>query len=95
VAATGNPYQTMKKKWVIKEQGHPEMVSKLSAELNISRILSNILVQRGFDTFEKAKEFFRPSLSMLHDPFLMKDMDLAVKRIREAVSRKEKILVYG
>jgi single-stranded-DNA-specific exonuclease len=85
----------MKKKWVIKEQGHPEMVSKLSAELNISKILSNILVQRGFDTFEKAKEFFRPSLSMLHDPFLMKDMDLAVKRIREAISRKEKILVYG
>lgn len=85
----------MKKKWVIKDQGHPEIVSKLSAELNISRILSNLLVQRGFDSFEKARDFFRPSLAMLHDPFLMKDMDLAVKRIKEAVSRKEKILVYG
>jgi single-stranded-DNA-specific exonuclease len=85
----------MKKKWVIKEQGNPELVRSLSAELNISPVLSNLLVQRGYDTFDKAKDFFRPSLSKLHDPFLMKDMDLAVNRIRQAIAGKEKILVYG
>jgi single-stranded-DNA-specific exonuclease len=85
----------MKKKWVIKERGNSELIDSLAKQLNINPILANLLVQRGHDTFEKAKEFFRPSLKMLHDPFLMKDMDKAIARIDAAINQKEKILIYG
>ena len=85
----------MNKKWVIKNRGDNELIQNLASQLNINPILSNLLIQRGHDTFEKAKEFFRPSLSMLHDPFLMKDMDKAIERIDKAISENEKILVYG
>jgi single-stranded-DNA-specific exonuclease len=57
--------------------------------------LCNILVQRGIDTFQKAKDYFRPQLSQLHDPFLMKDMDKAVERILFAINNHQKILVFG
>lgn len=85
----------MKKKWVIKERGNKELIDSLAKQLNINPILANLLVQRGHDTFEKAKEFFRPSLKMLHDPFLMKDMDKAIHRIDKAINHQEKILIYG
>lgn len=85
----------MNKKWVIKNRGDDELINTLASQLNINPILANLLIQRGHDTFEKAKEFFRPSLSMLHDPFLMKDMDRAIARIDKAISEKEKILIYG
>lgn len=80
---------------VIKPQGDPETVKRLAAELNIPTSLSNLLVQRGITDFEGARSFFRPDLKDLHDPFLMKDMDLAVNRIEEAIKNREKILVYG
>ncbi len=83
------------KKWIIKEQGNPAAVRQLSQELGIDPVLSNLLVQRGIDTFEKAREFFRPDLSMLHDPFLMKDMEQAVERLHSAVEGKERIMIYG
>ena len=83
------------KKWTIREQGNPAAVRQLSQELGIDQVLSNLLVQRGIDTFEKAREFFRPDLSMLHDPYLMKDMDKAVERLHNAVTGNEKILIYG
>lgn len=63
--------------------------------LNISTFLSSILIQRGIDSFDKAKEFFRPSLDLLHNPFLLTDMDQAVARIHRAITNEEKILVYG
>jgi single-stranded-DNA-specific exonuclease len=85
----------MNKKWIIKPRGNSDSISALAGDLNINPILSNLLVQRGHDTFEKAKAFFRPALNMLHDPFLMKDMDKAVKRIEKAISNGEKILIYG
>ncbi|MBL7923416.1 MAG: single-stranded-DNA-specific exonuclease RecJ [Bacteroidia bacterium] len=85
----------MEKKWVLKPQGDPEVVNRLAAELRINKILVNLLVQRGVQTYEEAKKFFRPSLDDLHDPFLMKDMDKAIERIGEALARKEHILVYG
>jgi single-stranded-DNA-specific exonuclease len=85
----------MKKRWVIKSMADREVIDSLSRELNIHPILANLLIQRGHNTFDKAKAFFRPSLSMLHDPFLMKDMDLAISRIDRAISAKERILVYG
>ncbi|MBQ7576279.1 MAG: single-stranded-DNA-specific exonuclease RecJ [Bacteroidales bacterium] len=83
------------KKWIVKEQGNPAAVRQLSQELGIDQVLSNLLVQRGIDTFAKAREFFRPDLSMLHDPFLMKDMEQAVERLHNAVEGKERIMIYG
>ncbi len=58
-------------------------------------MISRILVARGIESFEAAKAYFRPDISQLHDPWLMKDMDLAVKRILLAIDQKEKILVFG
>ncbi|MEO6731623.1 MAG: single-stranded-DNA-specific exonuclease RecJ [Ferruginibacter sp.] len=63
--------------------------------LNINTTLCKVLVQRGIDDYTKAKAFFRPQLADLHDPFLMKDMDIAVERIIQAFDQKEKILVFG
>jgi single-stranded-DNA-specific exonuclease len=96
-----NPYfyhrnkERMLKRWVLKDRGDSEKVAALSAELGIGPVLAELLVQRGVNTFEEAKAFFRPSLDQLHDPFLMKDMDKAVQRITKAIEQKEKILVYG
>ena len=86
----------MEKRWKIKEQAESEEIEKLSSELNnLDNTLTNILLQRKIDTFEKAKTFFRPSLDEIHDPFLMKDMDKAVDRLQSAIKNQEKILVYG
>ena len=68
---------------------------QLSAELGIDQSLANLLVQRGLRHFNEAKDFFRPQLSSLHDPFLMKDMYLAVARLDKALQDNEKILIYG
>ena len=83
------------KRWVVKDQGEPQVVENLSAALGIAPVLANLLVQRGIDTVEKADRFFHPSLEHLHDPFLMKDMDKAVARVEQAVRNGEKIMVYG
>lgn len=83
------------REWRLRDSGDPENVAQLSAELGIDPVLASLLVTRGVHTFEEARSFFRPSLSALHDPFLMKDMDLAVARLEKAVASKEKILVYG
>ncbi len=69
--------------------------NKLAEDLGISPILTQLLVQRGITTFEDAKNFFRPQLSQLHDPFLMQDMDKAVDRLNQALQQKERILIYG
>ena len=85
----------MEKNWILKSQGEGKEVERLSVELNISKPLAILLVQRGITSFDEAKSFFRPELSLLHDPFLMKDMAVAIERIQAAVQNKEKILVYG
>ena len=85
----------IEKRWVVKPQGNPEAVAAMAAATGISQVLANLLVQRGIDTLEKAKKFFNPQLSDLHDPFLMKDMDKAVERVERAVRNREKIMVYG
>ena len=82
-------------KWILKEPADPAKVERLSAEVGIDRVLSELLVKRGVETFEQARAFFRPSLDALHDPFLMKDMDKAVERLHRAITSREKILVYG
>ena len=84
----------MEKRWNIL-QANESVTSALQATLKVNRKLCNILVKRGIDDFEKAKAYFRPKLADLHDPFLMKDMHKAVKRISTAIDAKEKILVFG
>ena len=83
------------RKWIIRDNADQDKVSRLSAELGIDEVLATLLVQRGVDTFDQARAFFRPSLSSLHDPFLMKDMDKAVERLTKAIENQEKILIYG
>ncbi len=80
---------------MVKQEGDQVTIEGLAAALDMDMNLANLLVQRGITSFDEAKAFFRPSLSALHDPFLMKDMDLAVERIRQAFDRQERILVYG
>ena len=82
-------------KWILKEPADAAKVSRLAAELGIDSVLADLLVKRGVETFEQARSFFRPSLDNLHDPFLMKDMDIAVQRVRDAITSGQKILVYG
>ena len=81
--------------WVINDNVDKESVEKLSDELNISPILSSMLVKREIKTFDQAKSFFRPNYNMLHDPFLMKDMTIAVERIQKAILVKESIMIFG
>ncbi|MGM0611897.1 MAG: single-stranded-DNA-specific exonuclease RecJ [Bacteroidota bacterium] len=85
----------MNKRWIIKEQGNQEAIDRLKQELGVDDYIAGLLVQRGMDTYDKARRFFRPSLSDLHDPFLMKDMDKAIQRLECALDNNEKILVYG
>lgn len=85
----------MQKRWIQKKLPNSPAVDQLASVLGIDRILASMLVHRGVSTFEEAKIFFRPDLAYLHDPFLMKDMDIAVGRIDLAISKGEKILVYG
>ena len=81
--------------WQLKPPADPEKASRLAAELGLDQVLADLLVQRGVETFEEARAFFRPQLEALHDPFLMKDMATAVERLHKAISSGEKILVYG
>jgi single-stranded-DNA-specific exonuclease len=85
----------MIKNWVIKEQGNEEEINFLQQELGVSRAIAILLIQRNIRTFDQAKAFFRPDYSQLHDPYLMKDMDLAVERISKAIQEKEKVMIYG
>lgn len=85
----------MEKKWVVKEKGEAAVVKQLASALNVSEPLANLMVQRNITTPAEAKAFFNPNLEYLHDPFLMKDMNIAVDRISTAVKKNEKILVYG
>ncbi len=85
----------MQKRWIKKATPSEDQVKALSQTLNINPLLSSILIQRGIDTFEKAKAFFRPTLDDLHNPFLMQDMEKAVQRLHRAINANEKILIYG
>ena len=82
-------------RWTLKPKPQEEKVEALQKALQVDAITATLLMQRGIETYEDAKSFFRPSLKDLHDPFLMKDMDKAVARIEKAIANKESILVYG
>ncbi|MDR2383527.1 MAG: single-stranded-DNA-specific exonuclease RecJ [Prevotellaceae bacterium] len=86
---------SMERKWIMKQKGNPADVQRLAEDLSIDTILANLLVQRGVYTFQDAHAFFRPKLENLHDPFMMKDMDIAVNRVNNAIKENEKIMVYG
>lgn len=82
-------------RWTLKPKPDPQTVEHLCEVLGVDRSIASLLAQRGINSFEEAKKFFRPSLSDLHDPFLMKDMDKAVARIELAFQNGENIMVYG
>ena len=82
-------------RWALKLQPEKEKVEKLAKELHVNTSIASILCQRNIETFEDAKNYFRPSLNKIHDPFLMKDMNFAVARIETAIANNENILVFG
>ena len=85
----------MDKRWVFKAVPSQDQIEKLSKAINTNHYLSGVLLQRGICDYDQAKKYFRPSLQDLHDPFLMMDMDKAVGRLKNAIDREEKILIYG
>lgn len=87
--------RSMEKIWNLKKQGDQNEMKHLSAALNVNMVIARLLVQRGIKTYNEAKAFFRPRLSDLHDPFLMKDMEKAVERLERAIGNQEKVIVYG
>ena len=82
-------------RWTLKPKPSEDKIKHLAQALNVEDFVATLLIQRGIETFEEAKNFFRPSLEHLHDPFLMKDMDKAVARIESAIQNQENILVFG
>ena len=82
-------------RWTIKPKPEQEAIDHLSEALGVENLVAQLLIQRGITNFEEAKAFFRPELTHLHDPFLMKDMDKAVQRIEQAIAKGENMLVYG
>ncbi|TDR24726.1 single-stranded-DNA-specific exonuclease RecJ [Flavobacterium cheniae] len=82
-------------RWNPKSKPNPEKVQAIQSALQVDEIIAKLLVQRGIETFEQAKTFFRPTLADLHNPYLMKDMDKAVVRIENAIANNENILIFG
>lgn len=82
-------------RWNPKSKPNPEKVQAIQQALQVDEIIATLLVQRGIETFEQAKTFFRPTLADLHNPYLMKDMDKAIARIEKAIANNENILVFG
>lgn len=82
-------------RWTIKPKPEASQIESLAQALNVEENIASLLLQRGIETYEDARQFFRPSLDDLHDPYLMKDMDLAVSRIEKAIASNENIMVFG
>ncbi|WP_149206128.1 single-stranded-DNA-specific exonuclease RecJ [Flavobacterium johnsoniae] len=82
-------------RWTLKPKPSEDKIKHLAQALNVEDFVATLLIQRGIETFEDAKNFFRPSLEHLHDPYLMKDMDKAVSRIERAIENQENIMVFG
>ncbi|MDX2195319.1 MAG: single-stranded-DNA-specific exonuclease RecJ [Cytophagales bacterium] len=81
--------------WRFQALPEAQLIAALSRDINVNDMLATLLIQRGITNYAKAKEYFRPDIAMLHDPFLMSDMDIAVARLNKAIENNEKILVYG
>ena len=87
--------ELMEYRWRAKSTPNPEQVALLSESIRVNPNIAAILIQRGIDSYEKAEKFFRPKLEDLHNPFLMKDMDVAIRRIQQAGTNQEGMLIYG
>ncbi len=85
----------MQRKWLRKSVPAQDKIETLSQHINVNSTLTSVLLQRGINSFDLAKQFFRPSLAELHNPFLLTDMDKAVSRLHTAIASREKILIYG
>ncbi|WP_407403539.1 single-stranded-DNA-specific exonuclease RecJ [Chryseobacterium sp.] len=85
----------MSQKWIYKTEPDEEVVDGLSSSLGFGTFESKLLVLRGIDNYQKAREFFKPNFTDIHNPFLMADMQKAVERVASAIENGEKILVYG
>ena len=82
-------------RWTASPKLNDQKVEQLAERINVSPVIATLLLQRGVETYDQAKKFFRPQLSDLYDPFLMKDMDKAIARIQSAIANKERFLIYG
>ncbi|NNF76187.1 MAG: single-stranded-DNA-specific exonuclease RecJ [Flavobacteriaceae bacterium] len=82
-------------RWTLKPKPDPKKVKALQEAIKVDAVVARLLLQRGIETYDQAKTFFRPELSELHDPFLMRDMEKAVDRIEQAINDDENILIYG
>ena len=82
-------------RWTIYPKPDPQKIVDLAQVLGVDTNIASLLVQRGIESYDEAKKYFRPSLEDLHNPFLMKDMDLAVDRIEAAIASEENILVLA
>ena len=82
-------------RWTYKPKPEKEKITTLAQELSVDKTIAKVLLQRGISSFKSAKKYFRPSIEDLHDPFMMKDMDLAINRIEQAIACNENILVFG
>ena len=82
-------------RWTLKPKPEEEKINELATALQVSKTIATLLLQRGISSFEEARQFFRPSLNDLHDPYLMKDMDKAVARLEQAITNEENILIFG
>ena len=85
----------MQKRWLVKTPNDSTIIEQIRSTLKVDRIVAELLLQRGIQSYEQAESFFRPDLTNIHDPFLMKNMDQAVERINEAIVNEEKILLFG
>jgi single-stranded-DNA-specific exonuclease len=85
----------MSKRWITKKLHEQAAIEDFANKLDIEKPLASLLLSRGIDTIEAANDFFNPDINKLHDPFLMKNMDVAVERLSSAIMNNEKILVYG
>jgi len=85
----------VKKKWTLKEPPDKNSVLALADSLNISTVLAELLISRGVSNFFEAKKYFRPNLDLIHDPYLMSDMEKAASRVIDAITNNEKICVWG
>ena len=85
----------MQKRWFVRAPQDSTTVEEFRSELKVDAVVAELLLQRGIDSYAKAETFFRPKLEHLHDPYLMKDMDLAVDRLVTAIDNQEKVLLFG
>ena len=82
-------------RWLVQPNPNLETVQSLAKALTVPVVVAQLLVQRGITNFDAAKQFFRPDWHHLHDPFLMKDMDVAVVRLQQAIDKKETVMAFG